>query len=742
MLIHNRLRLLNSKSLEVYRILTSIKSEGRYEANGKDVLVLKEAPALSYDKKVEKWLAVELNPSDYGWGEDSEYPRVEWMAKTIASYLIYDNISIFLLIVLLKSLNYHGLFGLFEIIKTPNLDTLSTDIQIEYYKTVAKYFKTKGDLVSAQKNYRKLIYIANKFDKELLPYTLVLLAKLYSDYWQRKGLFLAFSKIVFDRMSSKLFKASNKISRKAQICADTYAKEVYLDDPELGKKIFDVLIRNTYKVKDNERRVQFRYIECQISYELTKSRSTKLESLLIQYEKLLSDITNNPKVLYIRKTHLLSFYRQIFLSPSYDYQESEFLSSKLESLKSGEAILSLETVIKESIAYNDRKFTAFAYYEKSFWLQRDIDNLHIEMSIDCLVESYNIFSAIDKSSIINSTYVNVIERLAKLYVQIKNWDKAIYYYNSLYSYLSFLTNTLEEDYLAIAKTINDEPNEVVTYSEFSCLTISEKRLVKESLITDYQELSRRLISYSNNIKNIQKHQLDDLVQYIYFDTKLFAHDITRNINAVKNSLLNISNEHKTNQKLIANIGSLILEINKSKETIERYEKSSENRELTLKSIDITKEINNYISFSQKHTFENVTLDFSPPKPIYINTIDFLTTKILDNVLENSIEVAQRNSIKEILIIIELKEVENIVYLIVNDNSGDYEYFTSVIDMLNARNTPNKIPSKKNKNKKGTGLYHIKFMLDKFTDTCNWMVIPDGDNRKKLFIPLSTSFHTK
>ena len=72
--------------------------------------------------------------------------------------------------------------------------------------------------------------------------TLILLAKLYSDYWQRKGLQMAFNKIAYSHVIKNL-KPAHKFSRWYQICSDSYAKEIYGDNPKLSEKIFNKILK-------------------------------------------------------------------------------------------------------------------------------------------------------------------------------------------------------------------------------------------------------------------------------------------------------------------------------------------------------------------------------------------------------------------------------------------------------------------------------------------------------------------
>lgn len=729
--------LLNTKTIEVYELIISLKEKKWTESELQKLKELFLPTPFLCTAEIESMLQLELDPEDYGW-KRTESPRIEWISKVVASYLLYRKVSITILIKFLQAINYIGLFALLEIFEEPDISSFSIKEQFDYLKSLAKHYKGKGELKKAQGYYRKaIIVVSNSKNHELLPYSLVLLAKLYSDYWQRKGLYLAFNEIAYKRAKSFIRK-KNTISRWAQICADSYAKELYPSNPRISEQIFKSLLKKDYGNQDVMNRITFRYLECRIHEYLRRGKFRELTRVLRKYEDLLTNIDNNPKALYIRKVQILAIYRKIDAIPDKP-ANIPYIINRIKELKNEEAIRILEEAIANSRTFNDRKFLVLAYYEKSFWTKIVPGEIHRSLGekIKCLEESYKYFSVADKSSIINRTYINVIEQLARLHVQQRKWDKALYYYNKLYDYLFFLTDTLEGDRGVIDKFILNSKWDIENhYPEFKCLTKKELRKVKESLITDYKELTHQLVSYGEKIKNIQKLHFDYFSEVLLVSGHQLTHDLSMNVTNIEYALNNIYNNYTslyTSPEIEDTFKHVRNETKKAFSNIKGYEKLTIDEIISAKEIELVKEISNYVTFANAHTGDNVLIVFHQENEIiYGELMSFLINRLLDNLVENCIHVGQRNHITRIIIDFKIAIRNGHVYVDVTDNCGDFEFYQQTIENLNKNEA---IISKKNAGGKGNGLSKIKRLIN---IKMNWELIQGSGKHahlKTLNIPL-------
>lgn len=729
--------ILNTKTIEVYELIISLKEKKWAVEDLQKLKSLFLPISLPWSTEIEVILEQELDPEDYGW-KRTESPRLEWISKVIACYLLYKKISINILIKFLKAINYMGLFVVLEIFDEFDISSFSIKEQFDYLKSLAKHYKGKGELKKAQEYYRKaIIVVSNSKNHELLPYSLVLLAKLYSDYWQRKGLYLAFNEIAYKRAKSFIRK-KNTISRWAQICADSYAKELYPSNPRISEQIFKSLLKKDYGNRDVENRIAFRNLECRIHEYIRRGKFRELTRVLRKYEELLTKIENNPKASYIRKVQILAIYRKIDAIPDKP-TNIPYIINRIKELQNEEAIRALEEAIANSRTFNDHKFLVLAYFEKSFWIKALPGEAlrSLGEKIKCLEESYKYFSVSDKSSIINRTYINVIEQLARLHVQQRKWDKALYYYNKLYDYLDFLTETLEGDRGVIDKFIlNSKWDTENHYPEFKCLTKKELRKVKESLITDYKELTHRLMSYGEKIKNIQKLHFDYFSEVLLHSGHQLTHDLSQNVTNIQHALNRIYNNytsHNISPDIKATFKAARNETKKAISNIKGYEKLTIDEIISAKEIELVKEISSYVTFANAHTGDNVLIIFQQENDnIYGELMSFLINRLLDNLVENCIHVGQRNQISRIIIEIKIAIRNGHVYLDVTDNCEDFDFYQQTIENLNQNAT---IYSTKNANGKGNGLSKIKRLIN---IKMNWELTPGSGKHvhlKTLKIPL-------
>jgi hypothetical protein len=325
----------------------------------------------------------------------------------------------------------------------------------------------------------------------------------------------------------------------------------------------------------------------------------------------------------------------------------------------------------------------------------------------------------------------VIERLAQLYVKKESWDDAVNFYNILYDYLLFLTNTLEEDQKVINKFIEDRENaDKENYPEYEHLTSDELHLLKERTISDYRILTNKLISNSENIRSIQKQNTNYIIELIHTHNKLLTHDLSRHIKGIEHEVENIVNKTRSGEPV--ELKNVQAQINMTRENVKDYEKFAVHKIVSPKLIDISKEIWNYKLLSGDRYGTGVKIDYQFVTSAKGTFLEFLTTRMLDNLIGNAVEVGARNGKEEISISIRLLKQSDFLYLYISDNCGDLEFFHDVVQCLNDE-LP--VKSKKNNNQIGSGLDYLKQLLKPFNNRSKWELSYEENNTKTLKIPL-------
>jgi hypothetical protein len=691
-----------------------------------DLILLTE----SWKQEIDEFIA----PSQYGWERNTEYLGLDWIAAATAVYLLFGSLPRKMQALFFRAINYHGLFEIREILREPDLSAFNQYEKFNYYKTIAKYHKCKGDLPQAQVDYRKAIQIAiDAPDTNLLPYSILLLAKLYSDYWQRKGLFEAITEIAFKRIQNNLTDLSTALEPKYQICADSYAKEVYNKNYAEGEKIYAALLSRKYLSKETVSRIKFRLLESRINYHLQNGDPANANKFLRQYDTLLQKAGNNPKALYIRKLLFISLYRRCL-----DVWDSMEISARrpksLLYKTTGEIIEILDESIDGCKMYNDRKFLALAYYERSYWPREQtglLDDM-LDERLKALTDSYKYFIHIDRSSIVNKTYIQVVERLAQLYVLKKRWTDAVYFYNILNDYLSFLTKTLEEDEKDIKMFLEDKEHaDMESHPEYAQLTKQELHLINERMLGDYKILTAKLIENSRNIRSIQDQNITFIIGITKSKSDLLMHDLLRHLNGIEYVIKKIEDKVPEYKDELAKLRA---QIATSRGDLTSFQTSGNSDMIVLEEINISEKIWQYKDVIKERYGDKVRLQYRYKSPIIAPFSNFLLSRILDNLIANAVEVELFTAVRQVSISIELvKEGSGSIWMLFSDDCGDFEFFSEVIKRLNENHPVN---SKKNSNGLGNGLVYLKDMLALFNDGANWKLTDAGNNVKTLRIPLT------
>ncbi|GAB6120799.1 hypothetical protein [Dysgonomonas termitidis] len=669
-----------------------------------------------------------LNPSSYGWRSDVELPSIEWLSAIIASHLINYKLAIKYLTMSLSAITYLGFYGLFEIFENVEVKEASKELQFEYYRKLSKYHKEQGNYEQAQDFLHKAIFVSKK--SVFFPYALVLLSKFYSDYLQRNGISIAYSKIVYNRITN-----DNDTTRRNIICLDTYAKNIKDTDYEASLRIYRELISITGIHSLSLQRIKFRYLELEIDNSIKERNVKALTPLLKEYDDLIQNILKNPKAKYIRNIHFIGFFRKIIETiDSKDYKRSRWLYSRVSNLKNQEAEFTLNECINEANKYRDRKNISIAYFEKSFWSTAENEIIRRKKVIDNLTKGLSYMNYSNHKSIFNKIYTKLLFRLAETHITLNNWDEAIKYYNKLYDYISVLITELDIDKQKVDSIVNREKHidfESLEYVGLVDLSFPELTEIQSSLSMDYRTLTAEMIDINQKISHIQTLQMSNYGDIIESLKKIIKHDFGNAISTIGNNIKQAeesASKYKWDidlrdaKKGLYKINSLIDESIRS-----RFEKLINPDEIP----DLNTTINNYIVIYNFYR-EYLTIHFTVKDKIKIKIPSELIGRLIHNLIENSREAGIRNNINSVWITVECKEEFNMIFLIYSDNTKEYDTLKKVIDNLNQENDI--VASHKNPQKGGNGLKNLKKLFSSYNKNRLWELKGD-DNQKTLIIPL-------
>jgi len=659
-----------------------------------------------------------LNPEFYGWTSDIELPPLEWISAVISSYFINHKLNPKQLNKLLSAIIYLGFYGLLELFDNIDETEMSLEEQFNYYRLMAKYNKEQGEFENSQDFYRKTIEVAKEVNR--LPYAFVLLSKFYSDYLQRNGICIAYSRIAYERITNN----KNDINRTYFICLDTYAKEIRGKNREKSDSIYCELLRKEQDIPFlSFQRIKFRYMEMKIEDSIKEKKINELSLQLKEFEKGIEEIYQNPKANYIRKIIFVKLMRKV-VEEINQSEYDEWLKNKVSIMREYEAILTLDNCIEEAKKYRDRKNISIAYYEKSFWSNKETEEQQNNESISCLENGLSYTNVDNQKSIINKIYTKLLFRLAEIYVKLNNWEESIKCYYKLYDYISFLIVELEKDKNILDKNINSKNQEL---AEFANLEENDLLSVEISLLTDYEELTKMLIDINRNITNIQTLQMANSAEILETLKELIIHDFSGAINLIKANIKQIEEENITTSLSDAKAGlrkvdHLIDDTIKS-----TFEKLINPNELPDLNIIIETYIKRY-SF-----YNNIDIKYKKGNKIKAKVPVEFVRRLIHNLIENSREVGIRNNLEKILIRIRCEECSDTICLIYVDNTQDFDAFMNVINLLNSDALS--IPSKKNSSGEGTGLINLKKLFSKYNKNIPWK-LEGSDSEKTLIVPLS------
>jgi len=676
---------------------------------------------------------INLSPKYYGWSNNDECPSLEWFAFVIFYYLNDNQLSFRLFLLILRTINYHGFLGLKTIFEKDSLDSFSIEkdedptlLYSSYYQHAAKYYRALGNVEKAQYFYLELLEISK--DTGAKAFAFSLLSKLNTDYLLRKGMATEYSRISFN-LAKKAKGFKEKHTRRYLICLDTYAKDIYLDNPKKGEELHSELLELGRNHPLSFIRIEFRVLEAQINYKIKKKAIQDIPVLLKEYDsKINSLLDKKPKAKYIRTLHFISFFREIIvMGPIND----AWFNKKYKTLLEGEAEYLITTCINEAKSFRDRRFIALGYHELSFWYVR---NNKIDKAITLLVKGLEVFN-IDKKSIINVIYTEILKELANLHGRNLQWEQSLHYHNELYEYFQIITAELEKQKKNLETYLpNFKKPKKKNKSEFIFLEAKEREQMYQSLLIDYDSLVKSLLEYGTDINKIQAIDLHDIKESIRKQNHFISHEIRKhynNMDAIKKDFRNLICESKEKTELIKHIDSLEMEIASLGYQIDGYEKTMGIS--LLKKINITEIAKSYIETFSKSYAADVVITNSTKKEFVVKFNPFDIKEYISILLSNAYKVGQRHNINPITIDFELFQDDDVIFIQCSDNCGEYTNFNdNIVTNLNSK-AP--LTNCCNRGGHGLGLKLLKELSESDNIDLDWNLNGD-DSHKVLTIPLT------
>ena len=676
---------------------------------------------------------IRISPEYYGWSNKDECPSLDWFSFAILYYLSGNELVFRFFLLMLRTINYHGFLGLIVIFDKDPLKNFSfeknedpTLLYFSYYQYIAKYYRALGNVEKAQYHYLNLLEIAK--DTGAKAFIFSLLSKLNTDYLLRKGMAKEYSRISFKlAIKSKEFKERH--TRRYIICLDTYAKDIYLDNPKKAEKLYSELLELGRDHPLSLIRIEFRVLEARINHKIKKKVIQDIPDLLKEYDNKINLLLDKmPKAKYIRTLHFVGFFREIIvMGPIKD----DWFNKKYKTLLEGEAEYLITSCIDEAKSFRDRRFIALGYYELSFWYVR---NNKIDEAISLLVKGLGAFD-IDKKSIINVIYTEILKALTNLYGRKLQWEQSLQYHNELYEYFQIITTELEKQKKNLENYLPNFKRQANTdKSEFSFLEAKERENMYQSLLIDYDTLVKSLLEYGTNINKIQAIDLHDIKEAIRKQNHFISHEIRKhynNLDAIEKDFRVIICESKGENKLRRHVDCLEREIASLGYHIDGYEKTMGIS--LLKKINISEVADSYIETFSKSYAADVVIRNLTKGEFVVKFNPFDIKEYISILLSNAYKVGQRHNINPIVIEFELFEDEGVIFLQCSDNCGEYPNFkNNIVDNLNS-----KVPVTNcyNKGGHGFGLQLLKDLSKSYNIDLNWN-LKGNDNLKILTIPLA------
>ncbi len=681
-----------------------------------------------------------LEPESYDWYY--EKPPLLWYSSALAVYFHCIKISAQTRLRLMSAANYYGDFDLVIQLASTE-DTITHNIESFYRITQqkAKALKNKGDFNKARSVLRNLLSKAYLERKEAhIAYFLMLYAKLCNDYQQRMGWYFAFHEISYNRMSAIYRNSSQQdkraIKRWLEVCSDSYAKAVYQDDNSIGEKLYQKLLKNNKGHNDAYVRIKAHLHEARIlriiDYNGPGDIDTLEKNLLELYNLIeIAEKLGNIRATNVRKIIFIKFARIIE-----EWRLKQNINKKIDiiqQLLEGEAVLEAERVKCSSIFISDWKTAAISAYEKSKWLkisnikQMERENGKFQIIIDSLNEVIKILTK-ESEELIPYIYHDVLMALAEAYIELRQWEFASSIYKDAYKYCKSLVEELKKDEEEIINAIGKKedtqrvPAEIG--EEFQVLELKELENIREKLIVDYKLILERLIDIGERINSLQfeqiakEKQLSRDYRYHYFAERL----------------RHLQSKSEDHPEINAELKRLVLEL---EEWAKKERELFVQREMHISKKVVKTAIDNDVKLEKYR--QHIEIEETGRQGFFVIFNEFLLHILMGTLIINAVESAQRNKIGEFKIRIGIHDDNNIIYLGIQDNTGDIDFLKEVINALN-KGLP--VTSRRGKYG-GKGLALIKKFIKELSRLeQNWELKEIDENSKKIIIPLAQKVERK
>ncbi len=663
-----------------------------------------------------------------------ERPSLLLYAKLLTSVNFFSNLPEKILFDALKAMNYYGNYSDVIKIAKNKKKSISEENYFKLIKHLGKAYKSLGYHEEAINLYREAIEVAiKKKDELLIAFFLVLTAKLFDDYQQKKGMHMFYHKLAYGRLKNNMeIKTKENYSKIFSICADCYSKSIYKENPKLSNEIYKKIFKEFTLNSEQYIRIKLNHLITQIENQLDKFNTKKCKTILKKFKiiddyiKIVED-NKNDRACAIRNIQKYKLYRKFIenlIKNNLVTELNEFLGEY-----SIEYILNrLKFYMAICEKYQESKFQAYALLEsaKLLNIQMKINSdsffWHIKQEIQELEEAKKIIIIpySNNKPLVSAVYIDIIVELSTRYTKIKCFSEALLGYQTLYNHFNLLLNDIKKVSNEIGRIIIDNKK---SFSEYKIFSLEEMTELKMSLFLDYETLTNRLLEVGRNINSIHNMDIQNFVdEIIAFSKTINYHNLSSLVTNIRQECeMKLLNKKKIITYLNA-IDNKIKDISESNDSLfpnEYFDPfieaenciSKSEFELINGTIEVKKNSNSNLSIYYCKKYFNIIL-----------------SNLIYNIKQTAVKENMQTFIAQINFSESLIDDNKIVFLHIEDNVGNIEIFEKVIKNINDMSFDKIYHDRMH----GTGLKTIKeITLTKY----NWEIKLKSKHVKEIIIPL-------
>ncbi|MBF0294767.1 MAG: HAMP domain-containing histidine kinase [Magnetococcales bacterium] len=670
-----------------------------------------------------------------------EFESLSWLSEAITTISLCHFLPLKYLTQICNVMDYYGLFFLSIEIAEKHVDQFSigTEERFQLLKIIAKSYKNDSKFEEARKWYRQAIQEAHDCgNKFYIDYFLLLFAKLCNDFQQRQGWYITYHKIAYQRFAknAKFEKKPDPFNTWRSICVDSYSKALYNYFPKIAERNFRQLLNDPDLPASRESRIKSHLYSCRIIKQIMTDRSLNeaviyknlsnfkkvVDSLrpewnrlaysvrLVQYFELVRNVADK---LYNKNKGTIYNDFQGWLFPYCHsdlleaYQSSELLSDWKTSSRISYEIAKYYQILIKLSCVNDQALLV-SYYKKIR---------------ESLVVCINILDK--KSEKLPDLYVSALLDLADLEHKSNDYTSSANYCLKAYDFVKKLSLGVQNDESSLEKAMSRFETEVP--SEFSVLTLSEKKALLESLRQDYRVLLQRMLLIAEKLHDIQKDRIAK--DFNNFASSLYNHLGLHTLSNIVTSVDILSN------RLDGRIKELQQQV--------KDMRSQGDNLFPVKAINVYDVVDKYLNtLKQRMSYDLfVNINNIIDKNCMINFNEELFVTLIKNIIYNAEKIIDAAKIDESKVNISFSNrvTSGVFSLEYCDNLGNFDEFFNVIDRINNNieiidNPSNGISGS------GVGLLYSKraiMLVSKIApaELLGWSLI-GNDASKTLTIPLS------